>query len=112
MHATPTYIEISPMSFVIYAKNHGVFERAEDGESYWEKWLLPDEEIKSLETKSYFVMKDGSKEQINYGWCNTTHAKEDNMNSDVILYSNQFLDGTEVIPTTPKLMDVDELRRW
>lgn len=105
---TPTYIEISPMSFVIYAKNHGVFERAEDGESYWERWLLPDEEIKSLEKKSYFVMKDGSTEPLHNGWHNTTHAKEENMNSDVILYSNQFLDGTEVIPTTPKLMDVEE----
>lgn len=105
---TPTYIEISPMSFVIYAKNHGVFERAEDGEAYWERWLLPDEEIKSLETESYFVMKDGSTEPLHNGWHNTTHAKEENMNSDVILYSNQFLDGTEVIPTTPKLMDVEE----
>lgn len=105
---TPTYIEISPMSFVIYAKNHGVFERAEDGESYWERWLLPDEEIKSLEKKSYFVMKDGSTEPLHNGWHNTTHAKDENMNSDVILYSNQFLDGTEVIPTTPKLMDVEE----
>ena len=104
---TPTYIEISPMSFVIYAKNHGVFERAEDGEAYWEKWLLPDEELKSLKKKSYFVMKDGSKEPLNNGWHNTTHAKEENMNSDVILYSNQFMDSTEVIPTTPKLMDVD-----
>ena len=108
MHATPTCTEILPMSFVIYAKNHGVFERTEDGESYWERWLLPDEEIKSLEKKSYFIMKDGSREPIGYGWCTTTHAKADNMNSDVILCSNQFLDGTEVIPTTPKLMDVDE----
>jgi len=104
---TPTYIEISPMSFVIYAKNHGVYERAADGESYWERWLLPDEELKSLKKKSYFIMKDGSKEPLPYGWHNTTHAKADNMNSDVILYSNQFLDNTEVIPTTPKLMDVD-----
>ena len=104
---TPTYIEISPMSFVIYAKNHGVFERAEDGESYWEKWLLPDEEIKSLKKNSYFILKDGSTEPLHNGWHNTTHAKEENMNSDVILYSNQFMDSTEMIPTTPKLMDVD-----
>lgn len=105
---TPTYIEISPMSFVIYAKNHGVFERSTDGEAYWEKWLLPDEEIRSLKKNSYFIMKDGSREPLNNGYHNTTHAKEDNMNSDVILYSNQFLDSTEVIPTTPKLMNVDE----
>ena len=58
--------------------------------------------------KSYFIMKDGSKEPLNNGWHNTTHAKEENMNSDVILYSNQFMDSTEMIPTTPKLMDVEE----
>ena len=106
---TPTYIEISPMSYVIYAKNHGVFERAADGESYWERWLLPDEELQSLKKESYFIMKDGSHEPLHYGWHSTTHANADNMYSDVMLYSNQFLDGTEIIPTTPKLMDIDEI---
>jgi len=106
---TPTYIEISPMSFVIYAKNHGVFERAEDGEAYWEKWLLPDEEYDSLEKNSYFILKDGSRQAIDYGWCNATHANEDNMYSDVILYSNQFMDYTETFYGEPKLMDIKEI---
>ena len=71
--------------------------------------MLPDEEIKSLETKSNFIMKDGSKEQINYGWCNTTHAKEDNLYSDVMLYSNQFMDYTETFYGEPKLMEIEAI---
>ena len=106
---TPTCIELSPLSFVIYAKNHGVFERAEDGESYWEKWLLPDEEYDSLVKNSYFILKDGSRQAIDYGCCNATHANEANMYSDVMLYSNQFMDYTETFYGEPKLMDIDEI---
>ncbi len=108
MHATPTCTELSPLSFVIYAKNHGVFERAEAGSYSWEHWLLPDAEHESLVKNSYFILKDGSRQAIDYGWCNATHANADNMYSDVMLYSNQFMDCTEVIPSTPKLMDLEE----
>lgn len=106
---TPTCIELSPLSFVICAKNHGVFERAEDSEAYWEKWLLPDEEYESLEKNSYFILKDGSRQAIDYGCCNATHANEDNMYSDVMLYSNQFMDYTETFYGEPKLMDIEEI---
>lgn len=105
---TPTYLELSPMSFVIYAKNHGVYERFVDGSYYEEKWLLPDEELDSLEKKSYFIMKDGSKVALMYGAHNTTYAKSENMYSDVMLYSGRFYDIQESGFPKPKLMNLDD----
>lgn len=102
---TPTFIEISPMSFVIYANNQGVYERIQDGDYHKETWLLPDEEIDSLEKKSYFIMKDGTKLQLPPGAHNATHAKPENMNSDLMLYSTRFYEEEN---HTPRLMNPDD----
>ena len=107
---TPTYIELSPMSFVIYARNHGVFERSQNGDYYEEKWLLPDEEIDSLEENSYFVMRDGSRMPLPQGAAhNTTHAKADNLYSDVMLYSECFYSEPKEYRPSPEVMNLDEL---
>ena len=105
---TPTYIEISPMSFVIYANNHGVYERFQESDYREERWLLPDEEIDSLEDNSYFIMKDGTYEMLPPGAHNATHAKPDNMYSDVMLYSANFQTGSNGYSPTPKLMNLDD----
>jgi len=97
---TPTCIEISPMSFVIYAKEHGVIEG--------ETWVLPHEEIESLEKNSYFIMKDGSHKIPGSGAHNMTQPKPENMNSDLMLYSTAFTDYSESSMGIPKLMNVDD----
>ena len=108
---TPTYIEISPMTFVIYAQNHGVYERitsGKNGEYTSETWLLPDEELDSLEKNSYFILKDGSKEDLCAGAHSATEAKEENHYSDVILYSTRFMDFSDSIQGKPKLVNPDD----
>lgn len=104
----PTLVEISPMSFVIYAQNHGVYERYTDGAYTAEKWLLPDEEIDSLEKNSYFVMRDGRKELLPHGAHNATYPKEENLYSDVMLYSERFYESAKGPNCEPKLMNLDE----
>ena len=107
---TPTYIELSPMSFVIYAQNHGVFERSQNDNYYEEKWLMPEEEIDALEANSYFIMKDGSREPLPQGAAhNTTHAKEDNLYSDVMLYSECFYSEPKEYRPSPEIMNLDEI---
>ena len=105
---TPTCIVLSPMSYVIYAENHGVYERYKDGENYVEKWLIPSEEIDSLEAYSYFIMKDGSTEKLSPGAHNSAFPNEENLNSDVMLYSNQFYDYSESYVGVPKIMNLDD----
>ena len=106
---TPTCIKISPMSFVIYAKNNGVFERSQNGDYYQEKWLMPEEEIDALEKNSYFVMKDGRCEKLPRGAAhNTTHAKEDNLYSEVMLYSERFYSEPKEYRPSPEIVNPDE----
>lgn len=106
---TPTCIELSPMSFVIYAQNHGVFERSQNGDYYEEEWLLPEEEIDALEANSYFVMKDGSRMSLPQGAAhNTTHATPENMNSDVMLYSDRFYSEPKEYRPSPEVVNPDE----
>lgn len=104
---TPTYLVISPISFVVYAENHGVYERKAEGDYTSETWLLPDEEIDSLEDNTYFVMKDGSKEMLGAGAHNATYPKEANAYSDVMLYSGAFEEYSQGYIPVPKLMDLD-----
>lgn len=106
---TPSFIEISPMSFVIYAYNHGVFERKTEGDYSMERWLMPAEEIDALEDNSYFVMKDGSKEMLPPGGHTTTYPKAENLNSDVVLYHGMFVDYTEKGNPVAKIMNLDEI---
>ncbi len=82
----PTYMEISPMSFVIYAKNNGVYKRIGNSE----QWLIPNEEFDLLSKSSYLIMEDGSKHQLfNTSSCTTT-PKETNHYSDLVLLSGFF----------------------
>lgn len=107
---TPTYIELSPMSFVIYAQNYGVFERYQNSAYMEERWLLPEEEINALEANSYFILKDGSRMPLPQGGAhNTTHAKPDNMYSDVMLYSDRFYSEPKEYRPSPEIMDLDEI---
>ena len=107
---TPTYIELSPMSFVIYAQNHGVFERSQNDNYYEERWLLPEEEIDALEANSYFIMGDGSRMSLPQGAAhNTTHANTDNMQSEVMLYSDRFYSEPKEYRPSPEIMDLDEI---
>lgn len=106
---TPSFIEISPMSFVIYAYNHGVFERKKEGDVTRERWLMPPEEIDALEANSYFVMKDGSKEMLLPGGHTTTYPKEENRNSDVVLYHGMFQEYTTQGNPVAKIMNLDEI---
>lgn len=96
----PTYMEISAMSYVIYAKNFGVYERTENTE----KWLMPDEEFDALE-ETCLIMKDGSRYQVkNISSCTTT-SKETNNHSDLVLMSGMFCESKEDGTEIPVLMD-------
>lgn len=106
---TPSFIEISPMSFVIYAYNHGVFERKTEGDYSMERWLMSPEEIDALEANSYFIMKDGSKEMLPPGGHTTTYPKVENLNSDVVLYHGMFHEYTEQGNAVAKIMNLDEM---
>jgi hypothetical protein len=97
------------MSFVIYAYNHGVFERKEEGDFTVERWLMPPEEIDALEDNSYFVMTDGTKEMLPPGGHTTTYPKAENLNSDVVLYHGMFVDNTIDGGAVAKLMNLDEI---
>lgn len=105
---TPTFIELSPMSFVIYAIGDGVYEEGYDGENHWERWLLPEEEIDSLVDHSYFIMKDGTYLSMPAGAHNTTNPREENMYSDVMLFSTRFREQDEIYGD-PVLINPDEI---
>ena len=90
----------------------GIIEKRKslNGDYYQEKWLMPDEEIDSLEENSYFIMKDGSRMPLPQGAAhNTTHAKADNLYSDVMLYSECFYSEPKEYRPSPEVMNLDEL---
>ncbi len=82
----PVYIELSPMSFVVYAKNNGIYER----EGNRVTWLMPHEELDLLEKTTYLLMEDGTKQPIYSDSSGTTHPKETNHYSDLVLLSGSF----------------------
>ena len=66
-------------------------------------------EIDALEKNSYFVMKDGRCEKLPRGAAhNTTHAKEDNLYSDVMLYSERFYSEPKEYRPSPEIVNPDE----
>lgn len=89
----PTCLMISPMSYIIYANNYGVYERTNDGEFHGESWLMSNEEYHSLES-TYFIMEDGSKYKLPLQSCCATHPTANNYNSDLVLLSGIFRDDT------------------
>jgi len=97
----PTYVELSPMSFVIYAKNNGVYEQIGNRET----WLMTHEELELLEQTSYLLMEDGSKYQIINSASCTTYPKETNHYSDLVLLSGFFKEYTDDYINKPLLID-------
>jgi len=101
----PTYIELSPMSFVIYAKNNGVYERIGNKET----WLMPNEELNLLEKTTYLLMEEGTKQPIYCKSSGTTHPKETNHYSDLVLLSGFFKENKDVYPGVPILIEPEKV---
>ena len=97
----PTYIELSPMSFVVYAKNNGIYERVGNRVT----WLMPHEEQDLLEKTTYLLMEDGTKQPIYSDSSGTTHPKETNHYSDLVLLSGSFKEYTADYINKPLLID-------
>ncbi len=86
----PTHIEISDLSFVIYAMQNGVYETFSEPRNYGQRWILPDEEYNNI--RIYLVTESGKTERLN-GWMNATHPDEKNNYSDLVLLSGRLPDG-------------------
>ncbi len=104
----PTYIEISPMSYVVYAKNIGVYERSVHGDILTEKWLMPKEEMDALE-EAFLIMEDGSRYPIRSVSTGATTSKETNQHSDLVLLSGMFSETGEDGKEKPSLIDPDSV---
>lgn len=100
----PTYMEVSPMSYVIYAQNYGVYEDVENGQL----WNMPDAELDELSSSTYFIMADGSKYKLNVVSSAATHATEENHYSDLVLLSGFFRDYSN-FGEEPVLFDPNEV---
>lgn len=87
---TPTYMELSDLSFVIYAMQHGVYETFSEPRHYGNRWILPDEEYDNI--RIYFVKADGERIRLD-GWMNATHPDEKNNHSDLVLLSGRLPEG-------------------
>lgn len=90
---TPTHIEISKLSFVIYAMQHGVYETFSEPYHYGRRWTLPDEEYEKI--ACFFVMDNGEKIKLE-GGMNSTHPDEKNNYSDLVLLSNQLPENVDI----------------
>ena len=101
----PVYIELSPISFVIYAKNNGVYERIGNKET----WLVPNEELNLLKKTTYLLMEDGTKQSIYGDSSCTTHSKETNHYSDLVLLSGFFKENNDVYPEVPILIKPEKV---
>lgn len=101
----PTYIELSPMSFVIYAKNNGVYEQIGNKET----WLMPNEELDILQKTIYLLMEDGTKQPI-YGTNScVTYPKENNHYSDLVLLSGFFKENNDDCVDIPILINTKQV---
>lgn len=101
----PSYIELSPMSFVVFAKNNGVYEQVGNKKT----WLMPNEELDLLEKTTYLLMEDGTKQPIYSDSSGTTHPKETNHYSDLVLLSGFFKENNEEYPGVPILIDPEKV---
>ena len=92
----PTCIQLSQLSYTIYAMQNGVYTKDERTE----QWLLSREESKKIHSSIYLVMEDGQRVQLNTGWMNGTTPGKENRYSDLVLSSNLFEQGqiTEIDP--------------
>ncbi len=89
---TPTHIELSKLSFVIFAMQHGVYERFDEPYHHGSRWIFPDEEYEKI--ACFFVMENGEKIQLD-GGMNATHPDEKNRYSDLVLLSGQLPDDVD-----------------
>ncbi|MBQ5319220.1 MAG: hypothetical protein J6K17_09010 [Oscillospiraceae bacterium] len=90
---TPTHIELSKLSFVIYAMQHGVYETFSEPYHYGSRWILPDEEYEKI--ACFFVMENGEKIELE-GGMNSTHPDEKNNYSDLVLLSNKLPENIDI----------------
>ena len=90
---TPTHIEISKLSFVIFAMQHGVYETFDEPYHHGRRWILPDEEHDKI--SCFFVTGNGEKIKLD-GGMNATHPDEKNNYSDLVLLSNQLPEGVDI----------------
>lgn len=91
----PTYIQLSDLSYTIYAMQNGVY--TEEVRDNWSGsiWNLPLDESTKIQKSVYLVMADGQKIQLESGWMNGTTPTEENGYSDLVLMSNNF-EGEEM----------------
>lgn len=86
----PTCIQLSKLSFTIYAMQNGVYTITR-GENYLsEKLLLSDEEAIEINSSIYLVMEDGTRVQLTDGSMTGTTPKAENGYSDLVLSSAPF----------------------
>lgn len=90
---TPTHIELSKLSFVIFAMQHGVYESFGEPYHYGRRWILPDEEYEKI--ACFFVMENGEKIKLE-GGMNSTHPDEKNNYSDLVLLSNKLPENIDI----------------
>ncbi|MBQ8177156.1 MAG: hypothetical protein IJ035_09015 [Oscillospiraceae bacterium] len=90
---TPTHIEISKLSFVIFAMQYGIYETFSEPYHYGSRWILPDEEYEKI--ACFFVTENGERIQLS-GGMNATHPDERNSYSDLVLLSNQLPENVDV----------------
>ncbi len=90
---TPTHIEFSKLSFVIFAMQYGVYETFSEPYHYGSRWIFPDEEYEKI--ACFFVMENGEKIQLS-GGMNATHPDEKNNYSDLVLLSSQMPENVDV----------------
>ena len=84
---TPTHIELSKLSFVIYAMQHGVYETTDEPGNYGGKWLLTVEEYNKI--SCFLIMSDGEKIRLE-GGMNAVYPDEKNNYSDLVLLSGRI----------------------
>lgn len=86
----PTYIQISKLSYTIYAMQNGVYTVDRDKHYVKEEWLLPDEESMEICSSIYLVMDDGERIWLEDGWMTGTRPNQENGYSDLVLASSSF----------------------
>lgn len=86
----PTNIQLSELSYTIYAMQNGVYTRETSETHTAGYWYLPDEELNKIHSSIYFVMEDGEKIQPDSGWMNGAAPCQENGYSNLVLSSNIF----------------------
>ena len=86
----PTYIQLSDLSYTIYAMQNGVYTQEVSESRINSTWDLPSDESRKIQNSIYFVMADGQKIQLGGGWMAGITPDAENGYSDLVLTSNNF----------------------